>query len=693
MHERKLYPAIAAANAGGEPEGVSFDGVNDYLYRNTDFVGNTDSKAFTLSVAFYVTSLSASTIYEASGSSSPGFRMYISLGKLYVLARNGMTVLSFSLAADVLAVYAVNVLQMSFDLSDVNKRHVYVNDRDVTPTVFADYVNTAINFQNPTHTFANNSVQNSALQCRAAHFFLAYEYVNITTDHIRRIFIDENGLPTDDARANWIAAGHADPIIYMPMRTPATAHINEGFGGDFEQSGLLDAASVGFNEWQCVASSINSDLSNTEYLSEPSTGYINYSALTLLFITDGSYWRAYCDNGANPFLDVVIYNTTKSLVVKISQFSPAYINIGSISIPASKLLPRGAMMQIGISVDVANGKWNYCVNGEASGEIAVSFAAGTAQYSNVQIKAPTNYEFKVGEYWQDFSYTNFSGDNPHWDTDLGRPKPVRQVISETGFQPRIAMPVRSGDEGRNFGTTNNFAVYSGPFVGVRGMSEFIARSAKGDGSTGYLSRYHAATNPTKLSVFLTFKSQANYSRSVLDWTAANNEIRFSAGRLMIELIGTAGGKFTAETALTSNDNDWHTVMLSIDTNNASGAQIRYDDTSSYSLTSSTIADQQIKLSGWIHCPEIASPCSFDLASYYVCYGDMIDFSNEEIRSIFVDQLGYPKDLSPAIESGAIPRPAFYLKFEDPDDPGLDSSGNNNHFTVNGTVTPGADFNV
>ena len=31
------------------PEGVDFDGVNDYLSRSTDLVGNVDSKTFTFS--------------------------------------------------------------------------------------------------------------------------------------------------------------------------------------------------------------------------------------------------------------------------------------------------------------------------------------------------------------------------------------------------------------------------------------------------------------------------------------------------------------------------------------------------------------------------------------------------------------------------------------------------------------------
>jgi hypothetical protein len=69
--------------------------------------------------------------------------------------------------------------------------------------------------------------------------------------------------------------------------------------------------------------------------------------------------------------------------------------------------------------------------------------------------------------------------------------------------------------------------------------------------------------------------------------------------------------------------------------------------------------------------------------------DYTDFSQESNRNLFVDQLGYPKDLTPAIEAGTIADPLIYMKFDDTSALGT-NSGTGGNFTVNGTVTAGAD---
>lgn len=69
----------------------------------------------------------------------------------------------------------------------------------------------------------------------------------------------------------------------------------------------------------------------------------------------------------------------------------------------------------------------------------------------------------------------------------------------------------------------------------------------------------------------------------------------------------------------------------------------------------------------------------------------IDFSQEENRNKFVDQLGYPRDLKKAIDSGEIPEPLIYLPFDDPNNL-WKNLGTGWDFTVNWTVTQGADVN-
>ena len=72
--------------------------------------------------------------------------------------------------------------------------------------------------------------------------------------------------------------------------------------------------------------------------------------------------------------------------------------------------------------------------------------------------------------------------------------------------------------------------------------------------------------------------------------------------------------------------------------------------------------------------------------------DYIDFSQESNRNLFVNQLGYPRDLSKEIEAGNIPKPLIYLPFDDTSNLGK-NLGTGGDFTVIGNVTPGVDFTI
>lgn len=66
-----------------------------------------------------------------------------------------------------------------------------------------------------------------------------------------------------------------------------------------------------------------------------------------------------------------------------------------------------------------------------------------------------------------------------------KPKPVRQVLEETGNTPLIAMPISADNPILNLGTGGNFTLNGGGLVGARGASEHIARGLAVDG-TNYL---------------------------------------------------------------------------------------------------------------------------------------------------------------------------------------------------------------
>ena len=78
-----------------------------------------------------------------------------------------------------------------------------------------------------------------------------------------------------------VQSGELNPIIYMPMSSAADCHVNYGYGGDFVQNGVLDTASRGPNQWNCVASEFDGV---DDYLNNNGiTGLSDSSLLTCSF--------------------------------------------------------------------------------------------------------------------------------------------------------------------------------------------------------------------------------------------------------------------------------------------------------------------------------------------------------------------------------------------------------------------------
>jgi hypothetical protein len=128
------------------------------------------------------------------------------------------------------------------------------------------------------------------------------------------------------------------------------------------------------------------------------------------------------------------------------------------------------------------------------------------------------------------------------------------------------------------------------------------------------------------------------------------------------------------------------VLFCFDVDNSSNNKV-YINGQPISLTQSFINAGNIDLANTIYIPQ-TGPTGVMISGLY--FDDSyIDFSQESNRNLFVDQLGYPKDLTPAIEAGDIADPLVYLKFDDISSLGT-NAGTSGNFTVTGTVTAGAD---
>lgn len=698
MLNKKLL-ATQKPVSGDIAEGVSFDGANDYLSRSTDLVGNVDSKTFTLSCWLYVTK-NSSYFYSNDDTVFCGFEVGItSDGKLVSFGRSANTT-----GTNIFSYYSTNAINklgwnhiiISVDLSNTLNRHVYLNDVLLSGS-FGFYNNSNIKFTNSIHS-VGKWYNSTKLKGRLAHLYLDYTYRDLSIEANRRLFITEDLKPADNQAA-------LNPILYLPIRDADTAHINEGTGGDFIPNGVLDTAQRGANQWNCVASEFDGV---GDYLSSTGIGASDGRMFTFScdFVTNvyedsyiinfrtpslfNSFNVSIDDGGKNIWIDA--QNTSGTRILEVRTPLNSLILNKTNSLQVSVDLTSSSNRSLIINGNVVPASWNIYTNEAVDFTIPDYYiGSGTSSFGK--------WNGSLGELYFDTTYIDLATNNPFWDEDTQKPKPVLQVLEETGNTPLIAMPIRADNAGKNYGTGGDFTVNSGPFVGARGASEFWARSV--GGATGYLGSAGigqstdssvvtfvcAMKTPTATGndVFFSIDNDLGTSNSFYAVFTSSSTIRI-AGR-----NSTATNVYTRDSSAVSL-NTWYLILFSCDL--STGVDDFYlANISQPAATLKTVGESFGFSSGDLaKVGGFYGGASLD-ASQYVGYGyfstSYIDFSQEENRNLFVDQLGYPKDLSKQIADGLIPEPLIYMPFDDPNNLGK-NLGTGGDFTVNGTVTQGSD---
>lgn len=696
--------------------GVSFDGVGDYLYRSSDLSGNSDSSEFTFSCMVYPSARQSALYWSGDSSDDTGCNIRVSIdGVVSILMKDvsESIVVSASSGTGLLPVNTASHLVISIDLSSSSRRHVYVNDRDVTDyfSWSAYSVGAVINFTRSIHRIGcNRVVSGDCMQGRLSHVFLAYRYCDLSAVSNRRVFVTSDYFPAADIRAGWISAGYAAPVICMDMIDTESACVNSGFGGDFIASGLLGDVSVGFNQWQCVSSEFDG---SGDYLSLAGPLAMSDSKQCVLSVVvknnAGSlgYVCRFRDPGGDRYFSVMHHGNYiyvelrdsvdtvvfayKSRSLGLSSEHHLVIEVDTSSASAVVLLDN-VDDSAGVTTLIQGGLIGFSKSG-------VRNCIG-AQYYNAALYDPL--AGSVGELYINDAVIGVSVDrNPFWDDVYGRPKPVRQVLSGIGVAPLVAMPLRADDPGKNYGSAGNFTLHGAGLTGARGMSERITRSCYCK-LEDYLYRNASVRGVSGSGVFSFFGA---FERN--GGTGNNSPIIAFSNNTSTDYFSLSLGSDSEFRVWVRQDNN-NVITLSDTSRQKAGCNIffiSYDGNTMYirlndSITTSNLSGVVVDFS--LPCDIFRLKDSSVVANHEIAEevgvmsllfsDEYIDFFSEESRHLFVDQLGYPKDLTPAIESGDIPRPVFYLKFDDPDDLGLDYSGNNNHFTLSG-VTQGADFYV
>tara|TARA_R110000796_G_scaffold160504_1_gene277333 strand:- start:356 stop:2482 length:2127 start_codon:yes stop_codon:yes gene_type:complete len=702
--KKKMLQAAAGFGVDvAKPIGVDFDGTNDYLSRSSDLVGNADSKTFTISAWVYVADGANSSSYVLD--TGDGLKFYYADGfkRMQIVAENstGTDVLRVELANNSIAYNTLYHVLISVDLANTSNRYYYLNGENLTSSVnWVTYTNDDINFSGSSSHFVGvfNAVGATAWKGRLAGVYLDYTYRDLSVEANRRDFIDADGLYVKPPTSG---------IISVPMDNPDDVGRNDGTGGDFTLNGTVARSGRGPNQYNAVASTFDG---SADYLSKSAitgmtdTNSITYSANLkptsggTAFYIGMSWGTPYFEvefNGTSILWVATENSTTRyEVIIPNHDFANRTINL-SFSIKSNDLSAARFMID-GVAVTHTGG--NNVFASEPTFELTrANRNTVGGSHNNGSIAGD------IGEVYFDTSYIDLATENPFYDVETNKPKYLGESGElPTGSSPLVYLPLRADDAGDNLGTGGAFTVNSGPYVGARGASEFWARSVKWNGSGGAannLQRTISTPDTKTVTVVVALKSAGS---RVYPYTGSNGSKQFSFDTSNSSTTDSSYLQFTNSVAaaivkgtmpsIEATAGIWNVFLFSVDTSSTSKRHF-YKAGASLSVTWNTYSANALIEHAGLTVLGASSTAGSSLAdsplAFFYYSTEYIDFSQESNRLKFVDGLGYPVDLQPAIDTGDIPTPLIHMKFNDPDALGT-NSGSGGDFTVNGAVIAGPD---
>jgi hypothetical protein len=669
---KKALLMSAMLNRVSLGEAVDFDGTNDYLSRASDFTGNADGKTFTFSVWFY--SASQTTILnqffyrgyvvfyaDPNGSSVKTF-------KFSVFTSAPTAVINFTATGVIPENTWVHFL-VSADVTNTSNRYVYMNDATVAGT-WSTYADAIIDFTRPTHNVGAYATE--YLDGRLAHLFLDYTYRDLSIEANRRLFVDADGFP---------ASGQASlsPILYLPMDDPDTVAVNAGTGGDMTLNGTIARSGRGPNQYNAAASDFNG---SNDYLQNLTPSFGTESQLSFSV-------NAKIPDGSNSPLIAISDNTFNNYIyldMTSDNQATLFIRVGASTLFSQTISPDfkviDAYHNYALSLDFVTGALQFYVDGVDKSSLFTFSSVGSINMSTFDLyigrrEGSGFYPIINGEVYLDNAFIDLSVDNIFWDAEASKPKPVSQVLSETGNTPLVGLPIRGDDAGNNLGTNGDFTVVSGPFTGARGPSEFWAGSAEFNGTNQYLEDSTVSMSDGKqVTLALVIKpdtlSGTDVIFNLVDSAASYAEI------IRIDLSGTtlrikfnkAGGAsvYYVSNAATLTTGTTYTILISLD--QATGANHICLDGVVLSPTVDTNDNTNILFGNGTNFAIATQRHAgggtdfFDGKIGFLWFNtEYIDFSVEANRLKFFDAFNYPVDIG---EDGSTPtgnQPLIYLNNE------------------------------
>lgn len=678
--KKKALQAAAGVSTGAvEPIGIDFDGTNDTLTRSSDLTGNSDGKTFTFSCWFYVDVSGSYKIYQSlTAPNDDRFTIYavMGAGEFQIKGRNSSN--NFVLDGNFIFTPSLNTWYhfiCSIDLTNTSNRHVYLNDENRTSDVtWATYNNDNIDFTNSIHEIGGDTGGGSTMEGRLAGVYLDYTYRDLSVEDNRRDFIDADGRYVKPPTTG---------IVSVPMDDPDDPGRNDGTGGDFTLNGVIGQSGRGPNQYNAAASEFNT----SDYLSRASlTGAADGKAFTFFAIvnaqdndnhyvftcsqssatklqfnvsTNGQFFEVRAWNGAG----TEILRGRSSVIPVENKFYAWFISFDLANASNRKMVIDG--------VEDSSVTWSIYTNDN------VDFTVNTYEINALQGGSLAR-NVRLSTAWLDDQY--ISDPDPFYDAETGKPKYLgANGELPTGSTPLVYLPFRADDAGSNKGTGGDFTVNSGPYAGARGPSEYWAKSGQFDGTSDWLTKFvsggqalSGVSDTKEFTLVFAFKTNTRSNNETFlaftDGGVGGYGVRvdyFSTTNLKIYAGDSTGTeKLLMYSTNDFDDNNWHIAMISVDLTNTSKRHIYVDGVNRFSFAN-TYVDSTI-----MHTADRVSVGASNNADFidgnigFLYFStSYTDFSQESVRDLYVDQLGYPRDLAKQIESGLVPNPPLFLEFE------------------------------
>ena len=246
--KQSIVNGINLGDFGGGTS-TEFDGESDYLSRSSDFIGNSDPAAVTISFwAFLAKEDIQARVYSVGNTYvilDPGAQVDGAVLNVYL--NDGLG----SAGSNQFSLRTLNRLDIPYGqwnhiLVSLHKQtgqySIYVNDTAVPSSQIAnDYTNNNLaDFTQSTHTVMaqnNGTVEGKG---KFAHLYMDYTYRDLSNYLNRRPFITVDGGSTPPST---LAA--LSPIMYLPMVSGYAVGENLGTGGDFDVNGSPEIVDAG----------------------------------------------------------------------------------------------------------------------------------------------------------------------------------------------------------------------------------------------------------------------------------------------------------------------------------------------------------------------------------------------------------------------------------------------------------------